>query len=122
MTGVSSDVHGQIQGDLKKASLTANVTVADDSGTQKSTFKIDLTFTGSGDLVTVSDKTKSKEGNVVMKSNFTFQSRPAEAKGTIVGDLPLSTGTQPVNLTQGPSFSATIGTSRTGNITITKKH
>ena len=121
LTGVSSDVEGKILGDLKGATLVANVPVADETGTLNTTFSVNLSFEGDGPLAAVSDKTKSKEGNVVMKSNFTFQSRPAEVTGTIVGALPPGSN-QTVQLTQGPSFSGSIGSSRTGDITITKKH
>ncbi len=122
MTGVSNQVQAQIQGNLDKAHLTANVKVADETGTQTATLSVNLNWVGSGPLSTVSDKSKSKEGNVVMKSSFTFQSRVATASGTIAGVLPLTGGSKYTNLTQGPSMSANIGTSRTGNVTITKKH
>lgn len=122
LSGHTSQQQVKISGNINSASLSANVPVADDTGTRTATIALNLTFTGTGPISATEDRSKSKGGNVIIQSSFDFQHRPAQATGTIAGVLPLASGGQYTTLTDGPSFSASIGKDAFGQITITTNH
>jgi hypothetical protein len=100
----------QVSRKLTSATLKATVQVTDEISGSTSTLDIDLTWTGTGELVRETDRFHSHAPGVNFQSRFNGRFRDAEASGSVsLGGM---------NLAQQPSEFARIGSVKEGEVTI----
>jgi len=130
MTGVVTDVNGSgihvsVKPDLSSGHLDGVVHVATEPGApvpNQANLAVNLNWTATGPATKTVNKSRTRDGGVVMINNFTATSRPAQAHGSVSGILTLANGKKKfVNLLSDPSFQASMSKSASGSVTIVKK-
>jgi hypothetical protein len=100
----------QVNRELSSATLNATVQVTDEITGSTSTVEVDLTWTGTGELVRETERFHSHAPGVNFQSRFNGRFRDAEASGSV------SLGG--VNLAQQPSEFAQLASVKQGEVTI----
>jgi hypothetical protein len=131
MTGIVTDVNGSgihvtVKPDLASGHLDGVVHVATDPDApvppNQADLAVNLNWTATGPATKTVNKSRTRDGGVVMINNFTASSRPAQASGSVSGILTLANGKKKfVNLLSDPSYQASLSKSASGSVTIVKK-
>jgi hypothetical protein len=131
MTGIITDVNGSgihvsVKPDLASGHLDGVVHVATDPDApvppNQANLAVNLNWTATGPATKTVNRSRTRDGGVVMINNFTATSRPAQASGSVSGTLTLANGKKKfVNLLSDPSFQASMSKGASGSVTIVKK-
>jgi hypothetical protein len=122
LSGSTFDQQFTISNDYGSASVYAVVPVRTEEGAPvplNTTVTLNLQFSATGPFARYKQKEHSNIGGVKFKFNVSSDSRPAQATGSALLDLPFAGGDD-TNIVFGPSVDGVIARSMVGQIIVTK--